>query len=134
MRCVNFIIAHEFVVDVRSKRATAINIHDDILAQIFPIALPVSVFSVFEMTEGDDINNLPTVSLSIRLNDQIINSSKLDINFREGVSRARNIFSSAPIPVSEPGRLEFIIKANDDILATNFFQVKSAASKIQESV
>ena len=73
------IVAQSIIVDFQSKRITAINLYEDIISQVFPVAIPVSICTFISKNENEP--DEASLSLNIKINEQILIRPALNVNF-----------------------------------------------------
>jgi hypothetical protein len=101
MKCKLFVAAQSIIVDFSSKRATAINLLEDMVSIGFPLLLQLSTIAFFERetTESDEV-----FYMEAKLGETIVMPRyKLDIHIDEESKGAKNLVNIGALIIPEPG-------------------------------
>lgn len=109
MKCSLFLGAQTILIDHLTKRASAINILENVTSPNFPFMLPVTTLSFYEREEGDEDDALDeSYFLQIDLNDKtLLGKYKLDIHIDKESRGAKNLANMGALLIQEAGKLEF---------------------------
>lgn len=108
MKC-KFLIASQFtLIDHQSKRASCINVLEDIRSPNFPLGTSASIITFFEHLENVAVSN--TFFLNITLNESlVIPTITLNINIPKEAKSVKNLTNIGMIVIPTPGVLKICL-------------------------
>jgi hypothetical protein len=106
MKCRTLLCAQTIIVDLQTKRLSAINILENSIINSFPTALPLMVCTLLEKDDGDDATC--EAFLEIKLNDIEIAKNRINVNFA-GTTLAKSIINIGVLPIASAGELKISI-------------------------
>lgn len=128
IECRLLIPASEVLIDMKTKRASIINIFDSLEATSFPIAVPVNVLTLLSKDAGDPAD--PSISIEVKLSDVLLGKFPLTITFSPTTHRARNVLSISALIIEKPGNLIFEVK-NAEVVLKSYIAPVTARIKEQ---
>ncbi len=123
--------AQGVILDNYSNNFSAFNIIEEIASPSFPfLSPPVEWLLVFERDAQD--GQTLTVTLSTELNGEPIHEADRELGFGNK-SRLRLRMAMLGMPLSNPGKLELVVKHGDKILGSYVIQINSIGKVKTES-
>jgi len=124
------IVAQSIIVDFQSKRITAINLYEDIISQVFPVAIPVSICTFISKNENEP--DEASLSLNIKINEQILIRPALNVNFGNQTT-VKNILGVNALIIPHAGILSFEVIHNDSVIGSFKISIMASVAQVTES-
>lgn len=119
------LVAQEVILDVYSNTFSAFKILEEIASPSFPVALPSIDWLLF-YERDDEEEQTPTVTLSVELNGEKIHEVDRELGFGNKL-RFRSRVAISGLPLSNPGKLELVVRHGDKTLGSYAIRINSIA-------
>jgi hypothetical protein len=105
--CKTFVVANNILVDMNSKKISAINLVEDSIVKTFPFLLPIMVYTAFEDVSAK-AGDTPNLKLNVDVNGELKAEFILNIQF-DNSKIAKNIANVGTIPIEKSSVIALVI-------------------------